>query len=89
MLNNFVESNGRSGGHSEERSAAEISTDQSLIRLTNLVKTYKSAAGDLTALKSVDLDIQPGEFVAIRGKSGAGKTTLVNMLTGVDRITSG
>jgi putative ABC transport system ATP-binding protein len=89
MLNNFVKSNRRSGGHSEERTAAEISTDQSLIRLTNLVKTYKSAAGDLTALKSIDLNIQPGEFVTIRGKSGAGKTTLINMLTGVDRITSG
>ena len=89
MLNNFVKSNGRSGGYSEERQPVGISTDQSLIRLSNLVKTYPSAAGDLTALKSIDLTIQPGEFVAIRGKSGAGKTTLINMLTGVDRITSG
>jgi putative ABC transport system ATP-binding protein len=89
MLNNFVKSNGRSGGNPEERQTVNISTDQPLIRLSSLVKTYKSAAGDLTALKSVDLDIRPGEFVAIRGKSGAGKTTLINMLTGVDRITSG
>ena len=89
MLNNFVKSNGRSGGYPEERQAAQIYTDQPLIRLTNLVKTYNSAAGDLTALKNVNLSIQPGEFVAIRGKSGAGKTTLINMLTGVDRITSG
>jgi putative ABC transport system ATP-binding protein len=41
------------------------------------------------ALKGVNLDVYPGEFVAILGKSGAGKTTLVNMLTGVDRPTAG
>ena len=89
MLNNFVKSNGRSGGHPEERHTISYPSDQPLIRLTNLVKTYKSAAGDLTALRDIDLSIQPGEFVAIRGKSGSGKTTLINMLTGVDRVTSG
>jgi putative ABC transport system ATP-binding protein len=41
------------------------------------------------ALNRVDLDVAPGEFVAIVGKSGAGKTTLVNMVTGVDHVTSG
>ena len=89
MLNNFVKSNGRSGGQTEERHQNEIPFDQPIIRLTNLVKNYNSAAGDLTALKSIDLEIHSGEFVAISGKSGAGKTTLINMITGVDRITSG
>jgi len=60
-----------------------------LIKARNLVKVYQSSAGDFTALKGVDLDVYPGEFVAILGKSGAGKTTLVNMLTGVDRLTEG
>src|SRR5690606_15679236 len=50
---------------------------------------YQTAAGELLALKGIDLDIYPGEFVAILGKSGAGKTTLINALTGVDRVTSG
>ncbi len=90
MLNNFVKSNGRSGGRSRERSEQETKiSEQSQIRLTNLVKTYKSAAGELPALNGVDLEIYPGEFVAITGKSGAGKTTLINMITGVDRLTSG
>ncbi len=90
MLNNFVKSNGRSGGWSKERSVQETKkSEQSLIRLTNLVKTYKSAAGELPALNGVNLEIYPGEFVAITGKSGAGKTTLINMITGVDRLTSG
>jgi len=60
-----------------------------LIRLRNLEKSYKTAAGDFRALKGINLDVYPGEFVGIVGKSGAGKTTLVNMITGVDHMTKG
>jgi putative ABC transport system ATP-binding protein len=59
-----------------------------LIRLRAVTKIYPGAGG-LPALSAIDLDVFPGEFVAIAGKSGAGKTTLVNMVTGVDRLTSG
>jgi putative ABC transport system ATP-binding protein len=62
---------------------------QPFIQLHNLVKRYKTAAGDLIALKNVNAEIERGEFVGIIGKSGAGKSTLVNMVTGVDRLTSG
>ena len=60
-----------------------------IIRLKGVTKTYQTASGEFHALKGIDLDIYPGEFVAIIGKSGAGKTTLINMLTGVDHLTSG
>jgi putative ABC transport system ATP-binding protein len=60
-----------------------------LIQLRDIVKIYRTAAGDLTALKGISADIYPGEFVGVIGKSGAGKSTLVNMMTGVDRLTSG
>ena len=40
-------------------------------------------------MKGIDLDVYPGEFLAIVGKSGAGKTTLINILTGIDHVTSG
>jgi ABC-type lipoprotein export system ATPase subunit len=60
-----------------------------LIELQQVVKTYRSAAGDFTALKNVDLSIGTGEFVAVIGKSGSGKSTLINMITGIDRPTSG
>jgi len=59
------------------------------IQTQQLVKVYKTAAGDFTALKGVDLQVRHGEFAAMLGKSGAGKSTMVNLLTGIDRPTSG
>ena len=60
-----------------------------LIRLRGVKKVYKNAAGDFPALRGIDLDILPGEFVGILGKSGAGKTTLANLITAVDHVTEG
>ncbi len=67
-----------------------ITNDSGLmVDLRTVDKYYKSAAGDFHALKSVDLQINPGEFVSIIGKSGSGKSTLINMITGIDRPTTG
>ena len=63
--------------------------NEHLIDVHQVVKTYQSAAGAFTALKNVDLHIDPGEFVGVIGKSGSGKSTLINMITGIDRPTSG
>lgn len=60
-----------------------------MIRLKQLVKEYDSLAGKVTALNGIDLSVEPGEFLVVTGKSGAGKTTMVNMLTGLARHTSG
>ena len=60
-----------------------------LIQLKQLVKEYDSLAGKVTALKGIDLAVSPGEFVVVVGKSGAGKTTLVNMMAGLARHTAG
>jgi len=60
-----------------------------LIHLEQVVKVYPTASGPFTALKGINLEVYPGEFLAIIGKSGAGKTTLVNMISGVDHLTSG
>jgi putative ABC transport system ATP-binding protein len=60
-----------------------------LIRLRGVVKTYHTPVGDFHALRGVDVDLWPGEFVAVVGRSGSGKSTLANMLTGIDRPTAG
>ena len=60
-----------------------------LIELQQVVKTYETAAGDFTALKGINLQIDTGEFVSVVGRSGSGKSTLINMITGIDRPTSG
>jgi putative ABC transport system ATP-binding protein len=60
-----------------------------IIRLRQVVKDYLTPSGAFRALHGIDLEIARGEFVAIIGKSGAGKTTLINMMSGVDQLTSG
>jgi len=60
-----------------------------LIDLRDLVKVYRTPAGDFPALRGINLKVGRGEFVSVVGKSGSGKTTLINMITGIDRPTSG
>lgn len=60
-----------------------------LIELRQVLKIYETAAGKFTALDHVDLRVDKGEFVAVIGKSGSGKSTMINMITGIDRPTSG
>jgi ABC-type lipoprotein export system ATPase subunit len=69
--------------------AVSSNGNHSLIELRNVVKNYKTAAGDFTALKGIDLDMKTGEFVSVIGKSGSGKSTLLNMITGIDRPSEG
>jgi ABC-type lipoprotein export system ATPase subunit len=55
------------------------------IELRNVVKSYKTDAGDFLALKGINLTIDRGEFVGIIGKSGSGKSTLINIYADRDR----
>ena len=52
-------------------------------------RVYRSAAGDVQALKKVSFQVRQGQFVALRGRSGSGKTTLLNCLGGLDHPTGG
>jgi ABC-type lipoprotein export system ATPase subunit len=73
----------------EQNIYSNADTRQPFIDLRNVIKTYDSLAGSITALQGIDLQIYRGEFLIVTGKSGSGKTTLVNTVTGLDRITSG
>ncbi|MEJ2263708.1 MAG: ABC transporter ATP-binding protein [Anaerolineales bacterium] len=85
----FYSKNGHGKSLAVSRSQSRGESAEPLIRLSNLTKVYKTKAGDFKALKGIDLEVQSGEFLGIIGKSGAGKTTLVNMVTGVDHLTAG
>ena len=64
-------------------------TQDDVIALRAIGKTYASPAGAFQALSAVDLSIRRGEFVAVVGQSGSGKSTLLNLLAGIDRPSSG
>ena len=66
-----------------------MSTPDPLIELRQVVKVYRSEAGEFPALKGITVSVFQGEFLGIIGKSGAGKSTLLNMISGVDHLTSG
>jgi macrolide transport system ATP-binding/permease protein len=60
-----------------------------LIRLSGVTKTYRNGELAVEVLHGIDLDIYPGEFVAIMGASGSGKSTLMNILGCLDRPSTG
>jgi len=60
-----------------------------LIRAQELGKTYQSGEADLVVFAGLDLEVYPGERVAIIGESGAGKSTLLHLFGGLDRPSTG
>jgi lipoprotein-releasing system ATP-binding protein len=68
----------------------EIDPNQDpIIRIEGLRKTYKTARGSLELFDNLDLEIAPGEMVAIVGQSGAGKSTLLHILGALDTPSAG
>lgn len=61
----------------------------SFITFNNVKKTYKVGDVQINASDGVDFEVNKGEFVVIVGPSGAGKTTILNLLGGMDKATSG
>ncbi len=63
----------------------------SFLTVNNVKKVYTTRFGgaSVTALKSVNFEVESGEYVAIMGESGSGKTTLLNILAAIDKPTSG
>jgi putative ABC transport system ATP-binding protein len=60
-----------------------------VFRARGLSKTYRMGDEEVHALRGVDLEIRPGEFIVMLGPSGSGKSTLLNILGGLDTPTAG
>ncbi len=60
-----------------------------MLKLKNITKTYVTGDTKVEALKGIDISFRESEFVSILGQSGCGKTTLLNIVGGLDRYTSG
>jgi putative ABC transport system ATP-binding protein len=64
-------------------------SDNVLVRATDLHKEFRRGGERIDVLQGVNLEIPPGDFLALMGPSGSGKTTLLNLIGGLDNPTSG
>ncbi len=60
-----------------------------VVQIKDVIKSFKVGDGEVTILKGLSFDVKDGEFVSIVGPSGNGKSTLLNMITGIDRPSGG
>ncbi|GCE12912.1 ABC transporter ATP-binding protein [Tengunoibacter tsumagoiensis] len=64
-------------------------TETAIVEGSQITRTFHIGSRSVEVLHGINLHIQPGEFVALRGRSGSGKTTLLHLLVGLDDPTSG
>ncbi|MCI0475538.1 MAG: ABC transporter ATP-binding protein [Anaerolineales bacterium] len=68
---------------------SDLQNAQPIVEIRDVVKSFPVGGATITILKGVSFKVRAGEFVSIVGPSGNGKSTLLNMITGIDRPTSG
>ncbi|MBI5304733.1 MAG: ABC transporter ATP-binding protein [Chloroflexi bacterium] len=73
----------------QQRNMPQPNGKEPIIEIKDVVKSFPVGNGEATILKGVSFAVKPGEFVSIVGPSGNGKSTLLNMVTGIDRPTRG
>ncbi|KAA0148315.1 hypothetical protein FNF29_06702 [Cafeteria roenbergensis] len=73
----------------EERKLDAPPTADELIKLRNVHKTYLLGVEGVPAIRGVDLTVRRGEFIVILGKSGGGKSTMLNLMTTIDKPSRG
>lgn len=60
-----------------------------MIKIKNIIKSYHNGESPLKVLKGISLEIKEGDFVVILGASGSGKSTFLNVISGLERLDSG
>ncbi|MDE6294382.1 MAG: ATP-binding cassette domain-containing protein, partial [Clostridiales bacterium] len=73
----------------QEKVNSTVAPSEHLIEFKNVCKIYKLGEVEIPALNGVDFTVERGEFVVVLGASGAGKSTVLNILGGMDTATSG
>jgi len=73
--------NGKNGNNAE--------SNGNMLQVVDVVKNFPVGDGEVEVLRGISFDVKPGEFITIVGPSGNGKSTLLNMITGIDRPTDG
>jgi NitT/TauT family transport system ATP-binding protein len=66
-----------------------MNSDSNFLSICNLTKTYNSLSGEVIAVSNLSLNVREGEFLSIIGSSGCGKSTILNILAGLDKDFSG
>jgi len=78
------------GRHHHSSATEELQlVTPSKLAIENVSKSFKGASGAVLALDRVSLNVAEGEFVCLVGASGCGKTTLLNMIAGLEKPDSG
>ncbi len=67
----------------------QASTVQPVVKLTNVTRYFQMGDNKVTALDKIDLTINKGEFLVLKGASGSGKSTLLNLIGAMDDVSSG
>ncbi len=73
----------------DAKTKANTNGNNHIVEVIDVVKSFPVGDGEVTVLKGLSLDVENGEFISIVGPSGNGKSTLLNMITGIDKPTDG